>query len=111
MMQSTPFSRASLKQLFFFAVGMLASMVLILLLPHSSQTSIFAPAKPVADSKSPLLWQVLVTLVDLLHLPTVQVAAFLMVLLLAWRRREHPDSWLAAFLAGFVLPGILRLLL
>jgi hypothetical protein len=110
-MQSISFSRASLKLLFFFAVGMLAYMVLILLLHNSPQTSIFEPTKPVADSKSPFLWQVLVAVQDLLHLPAVQVVGFFLVLVLAWRQRERPSSWLFAFMAGFGLPGVLRLLL
>ena len=110
-MQSTLFSRASLKQLFFFAAGMLAYLILILLLPHISQTSVFAPAKPVADSKSPLLWQVLVAIANLLQLRVVQVVAFLAFLLLAWRQRERRNSWLYAALAGYAFLGILRLLL
>ena len=108
-MQSTLFSRALLKQLFFFAGGMFAYL-LILLLSHTSQTSVLGPAKPVADSKSPLLWQVQVALVNLLQLRIVQVVAFIAFLLLAWRQRESRNSWLYAALAGYAFLGILRLL-
>ena len=110
-MQSTLFSRASLKQLFFFSAGMFAYLILIVLLPHTSQTSVFAPAKPVADPKSPLLWQVQVALANLLQLRVIQVVAFLTFMLLAWRQRERRNSWLYATLAGFAFLGILLLLL
>jgi len=110
-MQSTLFSRVLFKQLLFFAAGMLAYLILIILLPHTSQTSVFEPAQPVAGSKLPLFWRVYVGFASLLHLPAVQVVAFLAFLLLAWLQRERRNSWLYAALAGFGLLGIFRLLL